>query len=193
MTYSENKNPRPQKKRGVRQVVIPENPTSEEKAALISRAHYTVAWHIERSDKSEKQIADKLKAKGYTEEYIEEALQWGRDLGYLDDERYARMFANSRLSVYGANRVKRDLSLKGIHRDIIDDVMSELENDDDQQEQANRLAERKISSVRGEIDQKAKARVMSAIVRKGYSFDTARRALNNALETIEILEDDGEP
>lgn len=191
-----------QRRQGPRLVEIPEEPTQEQYDKLISRGQYTVTWHLERGDKTRQQITQKLVAKGFTQDYIDPILDWAKDVGYLDDERFARNFSESRLKRHGASRVKRDMIMKGIDRELADTVLRELTDEDQTLAVATELARKQLrrsnnqptlneDGVSQGIDQKARQRILSSLARSGYSFAVGAQALKEALESEDDDINDG--
>lgn len=174
-TYGQTRN------KGPRQVTIPENPTPLEREALLQRAQYTVSWHVNRSMKTVNEIRTKLVNKGFTEEYVSETLAWAQDLSLVDDYKYASMYAESRYKQYGTQRVRQDLTKKGIDRELIDQVIEEIASDDDQIEVATRFVHTRIRNL-SSVDQKSQQRIFNALLRRGYSYGIAQSAWNAAME-----------
>ena len=96
-----------------------------EKSKDKTRAKKRVLHLLERSQKSEKQLRDKLKEGGYEMDVIDEAIEYAKSYHYIDDERFARDFV--RLSCHNKSRIrlKQDLSQKGIDKDLIDIAIEE--------------------------------------------------------------------
>ena len=102
-----------------------------EKSKDKTRAKKRVLHLLERSQKSEKQLRDKLKEGGYEQDVIDEAIDYAKSYHYIDDERFARDFV--RLSCHNKSRIrlKQDLSQKGIDKDLIDIAIEEEYEDED--------------------------------------------------------------
>ena len=109
---------------------------------LIPRCKKRALHLLEKQDRSEKNLRDKLKEGGYPSDIIDIAIDYINDYGYLDDARMAashvRFYQDSR----SRNRIKQDLLGKGISSDIIERVLQE-EYTADEHELINRLLEKK--------------------------------------------------
>ena len=99
---------------------------------LIPRCKKRALHLLEKQDRSEKNLRDKLKEGGYSEEIIDIAIDYINDYGYLDDARMAashiRFYQDSRSKL----RLKQDLIGKGISSEVIDRVLEEEYTCDDQ-------------------------------------------------------------
>ena len=102
-----------------------------------------------------------------------------QDEGFINDERYCRLYVKSKLNVkkWGVNKIKLSLISKGIDKDIIDNVLSEIDEDSYKDELVNLLKNKKIN----ETDPyKRKVKLVRYAVSKGYFF-------NEVMECVEKL------
>ena len=98
------------------------------------------------------------------------------DEGYINDERYCRSYVKSKLNLkkWGINKIKLSLIAKGIDRDIIDSVVSEIDEDSYKEELVKLLENKKIN----ESDPyKRKAKLIRYAVGKGYSLSMVMEVL----------------
>lgn len=78
------------------------------------------AMHLlEKMDRTEGQLREKLKEGGYPEDLIEQAVAYVKSYHYIDDDRYARTFVRLNQERKSAARMKADLLAKGINADVI--------------------------------------------------------------------------
>lgn len=102
-----------------------------------------------------------------------------QDEDFINDERYCRTYVKSKLNLkkWGINKIKLSLIAKGVDKDIIDSVISEIDEDLYKEELVNLLKNKKIN----ETDPyKRKAKLVRYAVSKGYS-------LSLVLEVYEII------
>lgn len=137
------------------------------------RAYNKAVDLLSRRDHSRKELLDKLRQKGYGE-YAVEAIEKLADYGYIDDRRFARIFAEEliRLKSYGKKRVERELYRKGVERDIICEVISEC---DFPSEKLAEIIERKYSRYLN--DEKGVNKTVNALLRLGYTYTEIRDAI----------------
>lgn len=126
-----------------------------------------------------KQLYDKLKAGGYPEEIIEEALAYVESFHYTDDLRYASAFITSHESTRSRRRIEQDLMTRGIGRETLEKAWREWEEEggsQDEQAMIHRLLEKKHFHPQT-ADQKEKQRMYGFLIRKGFSGEQVRKAI----------------
>lgn len=133
--------------------------------------------------RSEKELRTRLAQKGYEENWIDKAIEKLKYYGYLSDESFARLFAKDRqnLKKLGSRGIKAELKQKGIDNDIINEVIGEICSDEKELEQAISLCEKKYRTLGKDPIPKQKQKLMQFLVRKGYSFDIAGKAISSVL------------
>lgn len=86
---------------------------------LTKRATKRAMHLLEKRDRTEKQLRDKLAEGEYPLACIDAAIAYVESYHYLDDERYARTFVRLGQEKKSRNRLKQDLMVRGISKDII--------------------------------------------------------------------------
>ena len=162
------------------QEISEEEYTGLEETVNIRRAYNCAVSLLSRRDHSKKELLQKLRDKGYSVG-AEAAIQKLCDGGYVDDERFCRLFASElvRLKGYGRKRVEQELYRKGISRDIIYDVLEEFTFDTDT---LSDIIKRKYLSKMS--DEKGRQKAFNALMRLGYTYGEIRDALKNIDEEI---------
>ena len=121
---------------------------------------------LERMDRTEHQLREKLRASEYQEEVIEEAIEYVKSFHYLDDERYAETFTRYKKEGMSRQQIKQKLLQKGISRDIIDNAIEEEYDTDEAMHIRNLLLKKHFSY--GEADEGEFRRVYSYLLRRGF-------------------------
>lgn len=146
--------------------------------------------YISRMMRSEKQVRQYLKKKGFEAPAIEFAANKMKDYNYIDDENFAKMVLSHQINVkkMGLTAVKQALYKNGINNDITDEVL--LKYDEEKQfENAEQLAEKLIKRYKNIEDKKEKIRKISqAMIRRGYSWDMINRALLKVKNNFTIIQ-----
>jgi regulatory protein len=120
-----------------------------------------------------RELAAKLRQRGFSAEEIDEALDRLTEQGYLDDRAAARSFVEGRLGKgEGRARLKAELAKRGAPEEAIEEALAELTPDDDLPA-ARETAE--TWARRGGRDSKALARHLD---RKGFSHRAILAILN---------------
>ena len=121
---------------------------------------------LERMDRTEQQLREKLKASEYPEEVIEEAIAYVKSFHYIDDQRYAENYTRYSKERLSKSQIRQKLMIKGVARDTIETALEE-EYDTDETEQIRKLLEKKhfdgSSKDEGEF-----RRVYNYLLRRGF-------------------------
>jgi regulatory protein len=123
--------------------------------------------------RSQAEMRHKLTELGYSRAIAERTLEKLADLNYLNDESFARNWAQSRTRSrgYGAKRLEQELKAKGIEPGLRRRVIGEACDRETERNNAKRLLERKF---RDEPlnDPKILRRAVAFLQRRGYSGET---------------------
>ncbi|MCQ2550830.1 MAG: recombination regulator RecX [Clostridia bacterium] len=126
--------------------------------------------------KSEKQVRDYLARKEATKEEVDEAIAFLKDLGYLDDVKYARsVFEREYEKGRGKRRTVMYLRDKGLSSSDIEEGFSQLEETYDERKMAQEIA----SKMEG-LD---KAKVARRLAQRGF----APQVIYSVLEDYETV------
>jgi regulatory protein len=119
--------------------------------------------------RSEAEVRTKLIQAGFSPKIIETILEKLRTLKLLDDEAFARSFAQARIEDrgYGPLRLERELRLKGIAKTLVGRILDETFGRQGGKDRAQALLEKRF---RGKDLSNAKnlRRVISFLQRRGY-------------------------
>ncbi|MEM8601110.1 MAG: RecX family transcriptional regulator, partial [Bacteroidota bacterium] len=130
------------------------------------------------------EVRRKLRDTGFGEAATDDAVARMQELGYLDDDAYAKAYARGRFSGrgYGPQRIRTDLMKRGLDRQVIDAALDDFADPDDLFETALRHGEKRWDRLASEPDpRKRRKKTYDFLLRRGYGFDTARRVVD-ALE-----------
>ena len=128
---------------------------------------------LSRRDHSVKELRQKL-LRTVDPDNADKAIEKMLDLGYLDDEKYARtlfrhLYENKKMSL---NFIKREMYMKGIDSFIIEDVLCENEVDN-----VANIVELINSKYAGKLQgENGKQKVMASLARKGFSYSDIKSA-----------------
>ncbi|WP_299020614.1 recombination regulator RecX [uncultured Photobacterium sp.] len=146
------------------------------KQAPKQSAKETAVGYLSRRDHAEKELCQKLKGRGYSEQDVAAAIAYCQDYNWLDDARYASMMVRNGVGKgWGALRIKQEMKMKGVHATVISQAMDEVEVD--WFEHARDVAQRKFGN--SEMDTpKEKARRFRFMQYRGFDFEQIQYALN---------------
>ena len=143
---------------------------------LIPRCKKRALHLLEKQDRSEKNLRDKLKEGGYPSDIIDIAIAYIDDYGYLDDYRMACSHIRFYMEACSKRRIQQDLMNKGIKSDVIERALED-EYTCDETDQIQRLLEKKEYNP-DEATYEQKAKMYRFLAGRGYSSDAINRALN---------------
>lgn len=131
-------------------------------------------------DHSRKELFDKLR-RTEDEAAAEYAVEKMEELHFIDDERYASRLAEQLINVKRLSKraAAQKLYQKGIDRDLIDEVLENIELDP--KDNIRELVERKY--MRYLNDEKGRKKTVSALQRMGYSWGDIKSVLSEYTET----------
>lgn len=101
--------------------------------------------------------------------------------GFLDDASFARQFARTKLAGgLSRRRMQAELARRGIARDVADTAIDEVVLDDDvnEAEACDRVATRKMRSLRDLAPDVQRRRLYAFLARRGYEPDDVRAVVD---------------
>ena len=127
--------------------------------------------------RTEKEIRDKLKGKGFDEKSIKSTIDKLKGYDLINDSEFATAWVKERLAYKprGKKLLRQELWKKGIEKEIIDQVTEELCQDEDKS--ALELLQ-KIKKRYQNLEPKvARRRMLSLLLRRGFSYEIAKNTL----------------
>jgi regulatory protein len=150
--------------------------------ALMRRAH------------SIHEMKEYLERRAEDAELIKPVIARLRELKYLDDARYALDFArqHAQLRRQGRFRIMRELRARGVPDQHIEAALDTIFADTDEASLVRARLQRRLSHLRGALDQRKIASLYGSLLRAGFSSDVIRAELRVALKAsqAEITEAD---
>ncbi len=149
-----------------------------------------VVWAIEsitRRALSRAKMAEKLLARGYTENIVQMALERLEELYLINDQQVADSLVYARRSRgQGKRRVALALSEAGIEKEVTERVLDEQFDPEKEDEEAYQAL---IHRHRNKLDRPGRDKATAFLVRRGFSSQASRQACErHALPIEEELE-----
>lgn len=140
---------------------------------------------VSASSVSKRDLQQRLVRKGEDPEQAREAVAWMEDLHLVDDRATAEQVVQSCIyKGYGIQRARQALYEKQIPKAYWDEVL------EDYPDQEERIQEFLRSRLRAGADEKQKKRAIDALIRRGHSYGTIKKALESlSFETEDMFED----
>jgi regulatory protein len=141
---------------------------------------------LEARQRSTVEVRTRLNRAGYRPDLVEGAITRLIELHMLDDEQFAKAWVESRDRAHprGERALQRELRMKGIDREVIDETLAdrEVEHPDANAAAASRLLARNASALGRVADPRARRqRAYALLGRNGFDSETAVTAINEWL------------
>ena len=125
------------------------------------------AMHLlEKMDRTEYKLREKLSEGGYPDEAIEDAIGYVKRYHYLDDERYARNYVFLAQDRKGRKKLSIELYQRGIKKELIDRILEE-EYDADEEKQICQLLEKRGFDPKT-CSEKERQKLYQFLLRRGF-------------------------
>jgi len=129
--------------------------------------------------RSEKELSQRLKKKSFSPQVIKETVDFLREKKFIGDEDFARMWISSRIKKnLGIKRLRQELNLKGISKEIIEKEIENLKTDYSEEEVVERIVQEKLARIKIADLQKAKSRICGYLMRRGFSGEAIYNSIN---------------
>ena len=141
---------------------------------LLKRAKKRALYLLEKTGRSESNLASKLKEGFYPEDIVESAVNYAKSFGYLDDENFARSLLESRMYKKSKREITATLKQKGIGQEVIKEVFEKYYDEDGEKEAILYLMNKKKTNLET-ITPKELNKLYSYLARKGFTYDLISR------------------
>jgi regulatory protein len=155
--------------------VLPEGPCIDKALAIAYR-------YLNQRERTEAEMRARLgRADGVEAPDVEQAIAILLEQGYLDDARFARLFAQDKreLDQWGSDRIRKTLRGRGVPSELVEDALAahypgEGESETEIERALALLRRRFTSPV---ADRRERERALGMLLRKGYDSDVALDAI----------------
>ena len=133
-------------------------------AGLTCAVELKAVGYLARAEQSRFGLSRKLIEKKYDKNYVEAALTYLEERGYLSDLRYATAWLNTRKTNHyeGRSRLSAELAARGISRDVATAALDEFFSENDEDEICRKAYEKLAKTKSGE-------KLTSAMIRAGFT------------------------
>lgn len=154
------------------------------------RAKKRALWYLERSSRTEKELYDKLLTANFSKKASAKVIARLKELGLVDDEQYAKRYAELCVDKNISKReIYARLLKKGIKKELINLTLEDTECDERRQIKA--LIDKKYYRYLSDAsDKKAIQKVYAALARKGFSFGAIKDALKEYTNSLEYIDEE---
>ncbi len=135
---------------------------------------------LERMDRTESQLRQKLKNDQYSEDVIDAAIQYVASFGYINDQNYARRFVENRQHSKSKREIRASLIQKGVSREVIQQALDDGYADRNELAAIRRLVEKRRFEVQTATDVE-KRKMQDYLLRKGFQYEDISKVLQVSL------------
>jgi len=135
--------------------------------------------------RSVKEVESKLLQCGYLPSTVEMVILKLQTMNILDDEDFANQWVEARSTKHlGKRRIQQELMKKGVSKQVATDALEAID-ENQQSEQALELAQKLVSRYEKDEPRKGAQKLIQALIRRGFDWDTAKQAATNVLNNID--------
>ena len=142
---------------------------------LAKRAKARSLHLLTQMNRTEAQLVSKLRENLYPACVITIAVDYVKSFGYINDEEYARFYAEQRKTSKSKRQISMELMQKGIQKDIIEEALRNLETDEEEIIKKLILKKMKGKDSVSDLDDKEKAKISRYLTGKGFQWDKIAR------------------
>lgn len=142
----------------------------------VRRAKLRALHLLTAMDRTETNLREKLEA-SYGPEAVEEAVAYVKSYGYLDDERYVRVYIESKSRSKSRKQIEQELIFKkGVSKEAVQRGFETAETTDVQEVIGKYLQKKKIDPTNCDYEQKNK--FFAYMMRKGFQIEDLKKVFD---------------
>lgn len=143
---------------------------------VLKRAKLRAMHLLTDMDRTESQLRTKLKQGLYPDEIVEQALNYVKSFGYVEDENYAKRFVDSKKSVKSRKEIYAALCQKGIAKETIERAMEACYEEEGEQEAIRRILKKKHFFDKPATEAE-RTKIYGYLMRKGFRCEDIRQVI----------------
>lgn len=144
------------------------------KETVFRRAKQKAIAILNRMDKTEYELRQKLQQGEYTNPIIEDTIEYVKSYHYIDDRRYAENYIRYKGIKKSKKQIEMELYQKGISKNIIDEAFGQGMDDT---EAIKRAIQKKTNDV-SKLSWKERQTIAAYLYRKGFCSEDIKKHLN---------------
>lgn len=153
--------------------------SKEQDKQAVKKAKDTVFRILKIRSRSEKEIRDKLKQKGFTEPLIDQTIRYFTNLELINDRQFAKGWIASRLAKpYGSHRIRFELKNKGIDKEVLEEELIKATHQYPEEEIVLSLAQKRAKKYKDIDPIKVKQRLLNYLTHRGFNNEVIYKAIN---------------
>lgn len=150
-----------------------------EKQKSIVKAKTIVFRQLKYRPRSVYEIQEKLRGKDFSDEIIEQAIDYFKRIGSINDAQFALGWTRSRLNKpFGLRRIRMELKHKGVNNELIDSALSQCMQDYEETKTVLLLAKQRMPKYAHLDKQTARRRLYGYLARRGFNNGAIVKAIH---------------
>ena len=150
--------------------------SEEELKDEVRRAKLRALHLLTAMDRTEAQLREKLQV-SYCEEAVETAIEYVKSFGYINDERYVRVYIESKSRTKSRKQIEQELIYKkGISKEAVQRGFEEAQITDISEVIRKYMDKKKINPQTCDYEQKQK--FFAYMLRKGFQIEDMKRVFD---------------
>lgn len=134
-----------------------------------------------RSDRTEKELRERLAYAGFTGDAVEQAIAYVKGYHYIDDGRFAKNFTEYHAVNMSNLRLKQELKHRGIEDELIEECLSSRTEDGI----LRKLIYRKLDLI-DISDEKKLKKIRDSFYRKGFLLSDINELMGEYIKSVSI-------
>ena len=134
---------------------------------------------LERMDRTEKNLSERLIQTGFSPSEVQDAVEYVRSYGYLNDQRYAENFIRAGLSSKSRTRLMLELSSRGVDRETAEEAWETVTAEEEYEEAdlvRRAVAKKCPQGIPG--DPAELRRLYGYLARRGFSWEVIHQVVS---------------
>lgn len=153
-----------------------QNKAAQRAAAQERTARDCALSLLEYADRTEAQLRQKLRERGYAEDEIADALLFVKEYHYVDDAAFTERYIRGAASRKSVRQIRAALEQKGVDRALIEEALEGQMVDEEGQICAFLQKKGYVPGAAMEPDEYR--RITAALARRGFSYDKIRKIMS---------------
>lgn len=154
-----------------------------EQDKIKARARNNAYSLLRQRPRSEFEIRERLKSKGYDGPLVEVVVGDLKRSGDIDDAKFAWLWVESRMHANPAGDVvlRHELKAKGVEDTIVEAALADKAKNYDEYEVALGMASGRFERLKKLDRRKASKRLYDFLMRRGFKYETVRRVVESVV------------
>lgn len=151
---------------------------------LLKRAKDKALKYLGYKMRSKNQVIKKLQEYEFPSNVIDKVIRVLEKYNYINDEDFAKAFIKDKLNLkgHGVFKISYDLKMLGVDEEIFKKYLYDEEFINEEKKAKDLLLKKLGNKNIEDLDYKEKQKIYAYLARRGFSYDSIKKAFNSLLE-----------